>query len=95
MNAEHNEYLALYLESFGLGQCKQRFLFPVLEVAAMGVWTCRGRGPMTAAMAAWTEAGTPVLRGFALVLIDGFTSSDPRFLEKFSQVNEVFGKFFL
>lgn len=50
---------------------------------------------MTAAMAAWTEVGIPVLGGFALVLIDGFTSSDPRFLRKFSLVNEVFGKFFL
>ena len=37
MNAEHNEHLVPYLESFDLGHNEHPFLFSVLEVAVFGV----------------------------------------------------------
>ena len=36
MNAEHNEHLVLYLESYDLEHNEHRFPFPVLEVAVFG-----------------------------------------------------------
>ena len=80
MNAEHNEHLELYFVSFALGQNAQRFLFPFPEFAGIGSGTCYGRGPITDAIAAWTDNGKPALGGFALALISGFTSSEPKSL---------------
>ena len=94
MYAEHNEHLALYLVSFDLGQNEQLFLLPFPELAGIGGGICCGRGPITDAIAAWTDNGIPVLGGFARVLITGFTSSEPKSLRKLSLVNAVFGNLF-
>ena len=94
MYAEHNKHLALYLVSFDLGQNEQRFLFLFSELAGIGGRTCCGRGPITDAIAAWTDNGISVLGGFALVLIAGFTSSEPKSLRKLSLVSAVCGNFF-
>ena len=61
--------------SFDLAQNEQRFLFPFPELAGIGDGTCCGKGPITDAIATWTDNGIPVLGGFALILIAGFTSS--------------------
>ena len=94
MYAEHNKHSALYLVSFDLGQNEQRFLFLFPELAGIGGGTCCDRGPVTDAIAAWTDNGIPVLEGFALVLIAGFTSSEPKPLRKLSLVSAVFGNSF-
>ena len=94
MYAEHIKHLALFMVSFDLGQNEQRFLFLFSELTVIGGGTCCGRGPITDAIAAWTDNGIPVLGGFALVLIAGFTSSEPKSLRKLSLVSSVLGNFF-
>ena len=92
--AEDKEHLTLYLASFDLGENAQRFLFPVLEPAALAVCICCGSELMNVSMAAWTEVGIPVLGRIALVWIAGFTSSKPSSLRNFSLVIKVFRYFF-
>ena len=80
--------------SFDLGQNEQRFLFPFPELAGIVGGSCCGRGPITDAIASWTDNSIPVLEGFALVLIAGFTSSELKSLRKLNLVSAVFGNFF-
>ena len=95
MYVKRNKHLVLYLVSFDLGQNEERFLFLFPKLAGIGGGTCCCRGPMTDAVAAWTDNGISVLRGFALVLIAGFTSSEHKSLRKSSLVSAVFVNFFL
>ena len=72
MYAECNKHLALYLVSFDLGKNEQRFRFLFLFqqfrfLSGIGGGTCCGRGPITDAIAAWTDHGISVLGGFDLV----------------------------
>ena len=75
MNAEHNEYLELYLVSFTLEQNAKRFLFSFPEFAGTGSGTCGGRDCVTDAIAAWTDNGIPALGGFVVA----FDSRSPEF----------------
>ena len=59
-----------------MGRINSDFFSFFPELACFGGGTCYGRGPITDAIAAWTDNGIPVLGGFALALIAGFTSSE-------------------
>ena len=93
MYVERNKHLALYLVSFDLGQNEQRFIFIFPKLAGIGGGISCCRGPMTDAIAAWTDNDVSVLGRFALVLIAGFTSSEHKSLMKSSLVSAVFVNF--
>ena len=53
-----------------------------------------GRGPITDAIAVWTDSGSALLGGFALALIKGFTNSEPKCFRKLSLVSAELRYFF-